>query len=101
MRQATLRGAGDTRTPFPFLLMGVGLDIVFNPLLIFGIGPFPEMGIAGSATAMLIANSVSLFAMILWLRHRRHPLWINRHENAVYKPDWGILRALIVKGVPM
>lgn len=101
MLQATLRGAGDTRTPFAFLLMGVGLDIAFNPLLIFGIGPFPEMGIAGSATAMLIANSVSLIAMILWLRHRRHPLWISRHENHVYKPDWAILRALIVKGVPM
>ncbi len=101
MLQATLRGAGDTRTPFVFLLMSVGLDIAFNPLLIFGIGPFPEMGIAGSATAMLIANSVSLIAMILWLRHRRHPLWISRHENHVYKPDWAILRALIVKGVPM
>ncbi|TKR33658.1 MATE family efflux transporter [Luteimonas gilva] len=101
MLQATLRGAGDTRTPFVFLLMGVGLDIAFNPLFIFGIGPFPEMGIAGSATAMLIANSVSLAAMILWLRHKRHPLWISRHENRVYKPDWGILRALIVKGVPM
>lgn len=101
MLQATLRGAGDTRTPFIFLLMGVGLDILFNPLLIFGVGPFPEMGIAGSATAMLIANSVSLVAMILWLRHKRHALWISRHENRVYKPDWTILRALIVKGVPM
>lgn len=98
---AILRGAGDTRTPFVFLLLVVLLDIVFNPLLIFGLGPFPEMGIAGSATATLIANVISLIAMILWLRHRRHPLWINRHENAVYKPDPAILRALIVKGVPM
>ncbi|WP_226470430.1 MATE family efflux transporter [Luteimonas panaciterrae] len=98
---AILRGAGDTRTPFAFLLLVVALDIVFNPLLIFGIGPFPEMGIAGSATATLIANAVSLAALILWLRHRRHPLWISRHENAVYKPDRAILRALIVKGVPM
>jgi len=101
MLQATLRGAGDTRTPFFFLLMGVGLDIVFNPLLIFGLGPFPEMGIAGSATAMLIANSVSLVLMVLWLRHKRHALWISRHENGVYKPDRAILRALIEKGVPM
>ncbi len=98
---AILRGAGDTRTPFAFLLLVVALDIVFNPLLIFGIGPFPKMGIAGSATATLIANAVSLAALILWLRHRRHPLWISRHENAVYKPDRAILRALIVKGVPM
>lgn len=98
---AILRGAGDTRTPFVFLLLVVLLDIVFNPLLIFGLGPFPEMGIAGSATATLIANVISLIAMILWLRHRRHPLWINRYENAVYRPDPTILRALIVKGMPM
>lgn len=62
---ATLRGACDTRTPFVFLLLVVVLDIVFNPLLIFGIGPFPKMGIAGSATATLIANVVSLAAMLL------------------------------------
>jgi len=98
---AILRGSGDTRTPFVFLLLVVLLDIVFNPLLIFGIGPFPEMGIAGSATATLIANVISLVAMIFWLRYRRHPLWISRHEKAVYKPDPAILRALIVKGVPM
>lgn len=98
---ATLRGSGDTRTPFTFLMLAVLLDIVGNPLLIFGIGPFPKMGIAGSATSTLFANAISLAAMLLWLRHRRHPLWISRHENGVYKPDIAILRALIVKGVPM
>ena len=98
---AILRGAGDTRTPFAFLSLVVLLDIVFNPLLIFGIGPFPKMGIAGSATATLIANVVSLVAMIFWLRYKRHPLWINRTETSVYRPDFTILRSLIVKGVPM
>src|SRR3546814_17026672 len=39
--------------------------------------------------------------MLLWLRHRRHPLWISRHENAVYKPDLAILRSLVVKSVPI
>lgn len=98
---AILRGSGDTRTPFTFLMLAVLLDIVLNPLLIFGVGPLPEMGIAGSAMATLVANGISLLAMILWLRHRRHPLWINRTENHVYKPDMAILRALIIKGVPM
>lgn len=98
---AILRGAGDTRTPFAFLMLSVLLDIVLNPLLIFGIGPFPQMHIAGSAMATLVANGVSLAALILWLRHRRHPLWISRHENRVYRPDGAILRALVVKGVPM
>jgi putative MATE family efflux protein len=98
---AILRGAGDTRTPFTFLLLVVALDIGLNPMFIFGIGPFPKLGIAGAATATLIANVTSLAAMLAWLRHKRHTLWISRHEKHLYKPDWTILRALVVKGVPM
>ncbi|WP_016903198.1 MATE family efflux transporter, partial [Xanthomonas arboricola] len=53
---AALRGTGDARTPFRFLLVSVVLDIVFNPLLIFGLGPFPALGIAGAAWATLLAQ---------------------------------------------
>ena len=98
---AILRGAGDTRTPFKFLLLAVALDIIGNPLLIFGIGPFPRLGIAGSALSTLIANAVSLAALLLWLRHKDHQLWIEWKERALFKPDTAILRALVVKGVPM
>ena len=98
---AILRGAGDARTPFRFLLLVVVLDIVFNPLLLFGIGPFPEMGIAGAATATLIANLLGLAALVQWLRYKKHPLWISRGERHLYRPDWQIVRALLTKGVPM
>ena len=98
---ALLRGAGDTRTPFWFLLLVVLLDIVLVPLLMFGIGPLPEMGIAGAAMATLIANLLGLAAMLAWLRRRDHPLWLHRHERGLYVPDLTILKALIVKGVPM
>ncbi|MGV8940802.1 MAG: MATE family efflux transporter [Lysobacter sp.] len=98
---AILRGAGDARTPFLFLLIAVMLDIVLVPLLMFGVGPLPELGMAGSATATLIANVLALAAMLAWLRHKRHPLWISRGERHLFKPDWLIVRTLVVKGVPM
>ena len=98
---AILRGAGDTRTPFLFLLLVVVLDIVLNPLLIFGVGPLPRMGISGAAAATLVANALGLAAMLGWLRHRRHPLWIGRGERGLYRPDFAIVRALVTKGVPM
>src|SRR5690606_19330131 len=98
---AVLRGAGDTRTPFVFLAVVVVVDIVVNPVLIFGLGPFPRMGIAGSAGATLVANACSLAAMLAWLRWRRHPLWIPRAEVRAYLPDPAIVRALVVKGLPM
>ena len=98
---AVLRGAGDTRTPFLFLLLAVALDIGLNPLLIFGIGPFPRMDVAGSAMATFVANGLALAGLVFWLRHRRHPLWIGRAERGYYRPDAVIVRALIFKGVPM
>jgi putative MATE family efflux protein len=98
---AILRGAGDTRTPFAFLLVSVGLDIGLVPLFMLGIGPFPEMGMAGSAMSTLVANAIALPAMVWWLWSHKHPLWISRHERGLYVPDWEIVKAMVVKGVPM
>ena len=98
---AALRGAGDSRTPFVFLALSVGLDILLNPLLIFGWGPVPAMGIAGSATATLIAQAVSLAALIVYLYRNQNALCIGRGEWSLFLPDWSIVRLLITKGVPM
>lgn len=98
---AALRGAGDSKTPFHFLVLSVGLDIVLNPLLIFGLGPVPALGIAGSATATLIAQVVSLVAMLRHIYRRANPLVLRRREFPLLRLDAAILRTLIVKGIPM
>ncbi|MFJ4291368.1 MATE family efflux transporter [Cupriavidus sp. NPDC089707] len=97
----TLRGAGDSRTPFWFMLLSVVLDVVLNPVLIFGVGPVPAMGIAGSALATLIAQLASLAAMMVLLYRRRHFLLLHRSQLALLRPDPAILRALVMKGLPM
>src|SRR5688572_8961465 len=98
---AALRGAGDSRTPFRFLLVAVLLDIVLNPLLIFGIGPFPKLGIAGSAWAALVSQATTLIALLFHLRRKRNVLWLGRQDARMFLPDTTILRSLVVKGVPM
>lgn len=98
---AALRGTGDARTPFRFLLLSVVLDIVFNPLLIFGVGPFPQLGIAGAAWATVLAQSVALVGLLPYLRSRGHVLWLGRRDLALFRIDAAILRALVGKGVPM
>ena len=55
-----LRGAGDAMTPLWFMILAVVLDASLNPVLILGIGPAPELGIAGSALATVIANFIAL-----------------------------------------
>jgi len=95
------RGGGDSRTPFYFALLQVGLDIVLNPLLINGVGPFPRLGIAGSATSTMISQGVALSVLLVHLYRRRSPLVIHPRDWRQLIPDLGILRALILKGTPM
>jgi putative MATE family efflux protein len=98
---AVLRGAGDSRTPFTYLFMCVVLDIALNPLLIFGWGPVPRLGIAGSAIATLIAQALSFFALVLHLYRTKHFLCIHHNELRLFKVDWSLVRLLVTKGIPM
>jgi putative MATE family efflux protein len=98
---AVLRGAGDSKTPFLFLVVTVVIDIALNPLFIFGWGPVPRLGIAGSALATLIANAITFVALIVHLYRRKHPLCIHRNELALFRMDGAIVKTLVVKGIPM
>ncbi|WP_205633764.1 MATE family efflux transporter [Labilithrix luteola] len=96
-----LRGAGDAKTPFYFLLLSAVVDVSLNPLLIRGIGPIPALGITGSALATAIAQWTSLAALVVYLYLSKHFLRLARGEGHYLKIDRVILRALILKGVPM
>ena len=98
---AALRGAGDSKTPFRFLVLSVVLDVALNPLFIFGLGPIPAMGIAGSALATLVSQCVALAAILRHVYKIRHPLAIHVGEGAMLKIDWSIIRSLVIKGIPM
>jgi len=99
--QMAQRGAGDSVTPFWFMGLAIVIDITLNPLLIMGIGPFPRLGIAGPATSTLIGQSVSLLIMIAWLYRRKSILILRPSELRLLWPDPGILRSLVVRGLPM
>ena len=96
-----LRGGGDARTPFIFMFVSVGLDIALNPLLIFGPGPLPALGIRGAALAMLISQTTTLLAMIVLLYRRKHFLVIHRDELHFLKLDLAIVKVLVTRGLPM
>ena len=97
----TQRGAGDARTPFYFTTLATVLDVALNPLLIAGIGPFPRMGIAGSATALLVSQAIGMSAMLAYLYLRKADLRLTRSELRYLKPDGALLRAIVAKGLPM
>ena len=53
-----LTAAGDSKTPFKYNASGAVLNIFLDPLLIFGIGPFPEMGVNGAAFATVFSECI-------------------------------------------
>jgi putative MATE family efflux protein len=99
--QMAQRAAGDSHTPFAFLGLAVALDVVFNPILIRGVGPFPRLGIAGAATSTLLSQAVSLVAMVVWTYRRGSPLVLAGDDLKFLRPKLAIVRLLVFRGIPM
>ncbi|HEX8241590.1 MAG TPA: MATE family efflux transporter [Allosphingosinicella sp.] len=96
-----LRGSGDSLTPLWFMILAVLLDSGLNPVFILGLGPAPRLGIAGAATATVIANFVSLAALLAYVYARDLPLRLRGAELRYLKPDWSLLAIIVRKGLPM
>lgn len=65
-----IRATGDMKTPSVIMIIAGGLNAILDPLLIFGVGPFPEMGMRGAALATVISWVVTFVAAIWILRTR-------------------------------
>jgi putative MATE family efflux protein len=72
-----VRATGDTFTPGMIMLAIAVVNAILDPFLIFGYGPFPEMGIKGAALATVIARSIGLVVILIILIKRENLLTIH------------------------
>ncbi|MEH6624830.1 MAG: MATE family efflux transporter [Motiliproteus sp.] len=63
---SAIRATGDTKTPSRVMMVAAALNVILDPLFIFGIGPFPRLEVQGAAIASLISYSVT-FVFALWV----------------------------------
>jgi Na+-driven multidrug efflux pump len=67
---SAIRATGDTKTPSLIMISAVVVNVALDPLLIFGIGPFPRMELAGAALATVFARTTAL-VISLWVLIKR------------------------------
>jgi len=65
-----IRATGDTKTPSVIMLVAVFVNIVLDPILIFGLGPFPMLGLTGAAIATVLSRAITLIVAIWVLYYR-------------------------------
>jgi len=98
MLSGALRSAGDARTPMILGIVMTVLNITFNVILIPGLGPVPEFGVAGAAMGTVMASGlVGVYG--LWKLWRGG--WVVAFPRGQsFAPDWTIIRQLFKFGLP-
>ena len=94
---SAIRATGDTKTPSIIMVIAAVVNAVLDPILIFGYGPFPEMGIRGAAIATVISY-ISIMIAGLWvLGKRERMLTANWPGIGEILLSW---KALLYIGIP-
>ncbi len=91
------QGWGDTVSPMKIMLLGNFANLVLDPLLIFGMGPFPQMGIEGAALATGMGRSLAMCYVAYKMLLRHHP---TRLRFSLFQLNRGIIAGIFQVGLP-
>ena len=95
--QKMIQATGNMIEPMLFQLTGVITNFIFDPLLIFGIGFFPAMGIKGAATATVLGYSVSMVLAFIMFLKAKHKIAL---KTVGFRFEWSIVQKIIILGLP-
>lgn len=94
---ALMRGSGDTLTPMLVMLGTVIINVILDPILIFGVGPVPELGVDGAAIATVFSRGSAAVVGLWILFSGGHGVQITLSDMW---PDREYIRKLLRIGAP-
>lgn len=95
---AILQGAGNMKTPLYIMAFANIFNVVFDYLLIFGIGIFPEMGVAGAALATSGSKNIAAILGLIYLFSRHSPIRLSLRES--FRPQKERIMEIMSIGLP-
>jgi putative MATE family efflux protein len=94
---SAIRATGDTQTPSYIMLFAVLINAVLDPLLIFGWGQVPALGLQGAALATAVSRGLTLLVSLYILRYRERLITFDIPSRSVLMGCW---RAILYIGLP-
>ena len=94
---ASMRATGDTKLPSKLMILGSILNVILDPILIFGFGPVPTMGLNGAAMAALLARGLIMVGAFHLLRGRLNMVSFSQPDPVELRNSW---RDILHVGIP-
>lgn len=95
--EKVLQATGNMVSPMIISVSGAVTNLVLDPILIFGLGPIPAMGVAGAATATVTGQLVAMSLAMFIVFRKEH---LVRVQLFGFKTDWRIIREIYAVGLP-
>lgn len=94
---SAIRATGDTKSPAVIMIIAGVVNVALDPVLIFGLGPFPRLGLQGAAIATVISWALT-FAAAMWLLIKRERMIVLRIPGAM--EVWRSWKEVLYIGLP-
>lgn len=85
---SSMRATGDTRLPSKLMVSGAILNVILDPIFIFGVGPIPAMGLDGAATAGLLARGAIFVGTLFQLMRRLDMVSFEKPDGTELRHSW-------------
>ena len=94
---SAIRGLGDTKSPAKVMIIAAIINAIMDPFLIFGLGPFPAMGVAGAALSTVLSRIVTLVVTLYILIYRERVISFRNASLSKIASAW---HEILYVGIP-